>query len=256
MAESRKHTFADSGLSLTEEDIVIEPTFKAPTLIKSGRDLMNVCGDATSISKKHLPNDCLYLVTHLKTVDVRGTDQAVYMTAKAIMQSIRSDVDEEEELTQPEVVQPPAVYSITTENFEDVHGESINDIIQCTAPKKLAKAWLSGAITTAHLDDGLCFMVNESYDREHPANLFMGNVRLSYQFYTSQDLTKEVMANIQDGDVASEPLSEFFHTCLQVSKQYLKRNEKHCAGFTRYNPAKVAGGKKNRVDAVARKLFR
>ena len=39
----------------------------------------------------------------------------------------------------------PTIYTkITTDSFEDVHGESINDIIQCAAPKSLAKAWLSG----------------------------------------------------------------------------------------------------------------
>ena len=93
--ESRKRTFVDAGLTLTEEDLVIEPTNKSPTPIRSGRDLMDVCGDAASISKKHLPNDCLYLITDLKTVDVRGTDQAVHMTAKAIMQSIRVEAEEE-----------------------------------------------------------------------------------------------------------------------------------------------------------------
>ena len=173
------------------------------------------------------------------------------------------DDDEEEDLTQSDIAEAPASQQdtrITTENFEDVHGEPINDVIQCTAPKKLARAWLAGSVTMQTLDEGLCFLVNESFDREHPANLFMENVRLSYQFYSVSDLSKEVMAAIQDGDVTSEALLEFIQSCLVLTKQYQKRNEKHCSGFMRYTPQKSksggGGGKKARVDQAARRSFR
>ena len=80
---------------------------------------MDVCGEATSITKKFLPNNYLYLITDLKTVDIRGTDQAVYMTAKAVMQSIPLHIDDEEEdLTQPDNAEAPTVQQdtkITTE---------------------------------------------------------------------------------------------------------------------------------------------
>ena len=49
---------------------------------------MDVFGKASSIEKKHLPHNALILVTSLKTVAIRGSDQAVYMTGKLLFQSV------------------------------------------------------------------------------------------------------------------------------------------------------------------------
>ena len=227
ITKARKRTFQDADLTLSEQDIVNEaPTTRASEQLKSGRELMDVCGEATSIAKKFLPNNCLYLITDLKTVDISGTDQAVYMTTKAVMQSVPLHVDheeEEEDLTEPDVADAPTSQRdtrITTENFEDVFGEPINDIIQCTAPEKVARVGLAGSVMIQTLDESLCFLVNESFDRQHPANLFMENMRLSYQFYSVSDLSKEVMVEIQDGDTTADALLEFFQSCLTLSKQY------------------------------------
>ena len=87
-----KRTTTD-GLLTIQEEVMIEgsPASKRPTPITSGRALMDVSGEATSIGKKHLPHNTLFQVMELKTVDIRRTDQAVYMTSKVLFQAQRND---------------------------------------------------------------------------------------------------------------------------------------------------------------------
>ena len=88
------------------------------------RKLMDNFGGSTKIYKQHLPHNTLFEVTNLRTVDVHGTDQAVYMDAKLVMQA--ADEEDDEEATEGA--------SIVTNNFTDFNGADINDLIQCTAP--------------------------------------------------------------------------------------------------------------------------
>ena len=88
------------------------------------------------------------------------------------------------------------------------------DLIQCTAPKSLARAWITGGIISKHIDDGILVMINESYDRDHPSNRFMQNVHFNYQYYMGADLDSVVLKAAKNADMDSEPFRQFFLTCL------------------------------------------
>ena len=60
-------------------------------LLSSGKDLMDNFGGSTKIFKQHLPHNTLFMVTGLKAVEVHGTDQAVYMDAKLLMQAVHEE---------------------------------------------------------------------------------------------------------------------------------------------------------------------
>ena len=109
-----------------------EPAKKV-SLVMSGKDLMDNFGGSTKIFKQHLPHNAIFIVTDLKTVEIHGTDQAVYMDAKLLMQSV-SDEEEEEEIDdqdppsegQPIIDQDKADEKILTTNFVDHNGVEIN----------------------------------------------------------------------------------------------------------------------------------
>ena len=124
---------------------------------------------------------------------------------------------------------------ILTDDFQDSNDDEINDLIQCTAPRSLAKAWISGGITQKHIDDGILFMINESYDRNHAANEFMANVHHNYQYYFAADLTSEVVKAVEENDVHSVAFRDFFSLFLDKSADYKMRNKRHCIGQKRYN---------------------
>ena len=93
---SRKRRTDDEGVDFEES---IESTIEyGPTLPKipnvaSGRGSHGQLW--TKIFKQHLPHNTLFLVTALKTVDVHGTDQAMYMDAKLIMQAVQGEDEED-----------------------------------------------------------------------------------------------------------------------------------------------------------------
>ena len=82
LQRKRRIAEVDNWAALNEEEEVIEyadgePPIKKVTLpLVSGKDLMHVFCGSTKIFKKFLPSNAIFLVTNLKTVDVRGTDQA------------------------------------------------------------------------------------------------------------------------------------------------------------------------------------
>ena len=120
-------------------------------------------------------------------------------------------------------------------NFTDFNGAEINDLIQCTAPRSIAKSWVTGGITKDHIDNTILFMINESYDPDHEANKFMQNVHFNYQYYFGADLTAEVIEALKEGTVeASEAFKVFFVSCLEKSAEFKKRNEKYCKATERY----------------------
>ena len=97
----------------------------------------------------------------------------------------------------------PAPQQIVIQNFTDYNGAEINDLIQCTAPRSIAKSWLSGGVTKEHIDNSMLFMINESFDRDHDANKFMQNVHFNYQYYFGGDLQPEVLEDLKEGNVES-----------------------------------------------------
>ena len=229
--------------------------------VVSGKELMDTFGEATKIEKKMLPFNTLIQVVTLRTVDISGPIPAIYMTGKILLQQIESvveappskktkNVTEEEEEVEKE--EEDSEYSIISNNFVDFEGNDINDIIQCTAPRALARSWLSGATTPEHLEKGVLLLINESYQRDHPANQFMGNVHLNFQYYYPSDLDKNVYGILQEGVDFTSPLFQgFFASCLEQSAQYKARNKKHCAAVDRYGTTKNV-----KVSKVARRVFR
>ena len=230
-ASRKRHAGDDEDFEETMESSTIEygPTAPKVKNIVSGKELMDNFGGSTKIYKQHLPHNTMYEVTNLRTVDVHGTDQAVYMDAKLVMQALEEDEEDEEADRVTEGS------SIITSNFTDFNGAEINDLIQCTAPRSIAKSWLTGGITKEHIDNTMLFMINESYDRNHEANKFMQNVHFNYQYYFGADLTPEVIEAVKEGNVeTSEAFKAFFVSCLEVSAEFKKRNEKFCKATERY----------------------
>ena len=177
--------------------------------------------ESTMVFKQHLPHNTLYEVTNLRTVDGHG--QTVFMDAKLVMQAVDQKATEE-------------VEGIVTSNFTDFNGDEINDLIQCTAPRTIAKSWLTGGITKDHIDNTMLFMINESYDRDHKGNKIHD---FNYQYYFgAADLTVEVIEALkEEGTVdASKAFKAFFVSCLGKSAEFKKRNEEYC---NRYKPQRV-----------------
>ena len=226
-ASRKRHAGDDDGdfEETMESTIEYGPTAPKVKNVVSGKDLMDNFGGSTKIYKQHLPHNTLFEVTNLRTVDVHGTDQAVYMDAKIVMQAV--DDEEDDEATEGA--------SIVTNNFTDFNGAEINDLIQCTAPRSIAKSWLTGGITKEHIDNTILFMINESYDRDHDANKFMQNVHFNYQYYFGADLTADVVESLREGNVeSSDAFKAFFVSCLDQSAEFKKRNEKYCKATERY----------------------
>ena len=201
---------------------------------------MDNFGGSTKIYKQHLPHNTLYEITNLRTVDVHGTEQAVYMDAKLVMQAVVVDEEEEEDDEEEpkegasESVAPLATERIVTNNFTDFNGAEINDLIQCTAPRSIAKSWLTGGVTKEHIDNTILFMINESFDRDHDANKFMQNVHFNYQYYFGADLSADVVESLKEGNVESDAFKAFFGSCLDKSAEFKTRNEKYCKATERY----------------------
>ena len=224
-ASRKRHAGDDEDFEETVES-TIEYGATVPKVknVISGKDLMDHFGGSTKIYKQHLPHNTLFEVTNLRTVDVHGTDQAVYMDAKLVMQAV--DDEEDDDATEGP--------SIVTNNFTDFNGADINDLIQCTAPRSIAKSWLTGGITKEHIDNVILFMINESYDRDHDANKFMQNVHFNYQYYFGGDLTADVLESLREGNVSSDVFKAFFVSCLDQSAEFKGRNEKFCKATDRY----------------------
>ena len=150
------------------------------------------------------------------------------------MQAVDEEViDGEDEEANRELTEEGS--SIISSNFLDYNGAEINDLIQCTAPRSIAKSWLTGGITKEHIDNTILFMINESFDRNHESNKFMSNVHFNYQYYFGADLTPEVAEAVKEGNVeGSESFKAFFVSCLEVSAEFKKRNEKFCKATERY----------------------
>ena len=217
---------------IMESTMEYGPTAPKVKNVVSGKELMDNFGGSTKIFKQHLPHNTLFEVTNLRTVDVHGTDQAVYMDAKLVMQAV---VEEDEEAEEGSQADQEATEGIVTTNFTDFNGAEINDLIQCTAPRSIAKSWVTGGITKDHIDNTILFMINESYDRDHEANKFMQNVHFNYQYYFGADLTAEVIEALKEGTVeTSEAFKVFFVSCLEKSAEFKKRNEKYCKATERY----------------------
>ena len=83
-ASRKRHAGDDEDFEETMESSTIEygPTAPKVKNIVSGKELMDNFGGSTKIYKEHLPHNTVYEITNLRTVDVHGTDQAVYMDAK------------------------------------------------------------------------------------------------------------------------------------------------------------------------------
>ena len=227
-ASRKRHAGDEEDFEETMESTMeYGPTAPKVKNVVSGKELMDNFGGSTKIFKQHLPHNTLFEVVNLRTVDVHGTDQAVYMDAKLVMQAVDEDEEADQEATEGS--------SIVTTNFTDFNGAEINDLIQCTAPRSIAKSWVTGGITKDHIDNTMLFMINESYDRDHEANKFMQNVHFNYQYYFGADLTAEVIEALKEGTVdASEAFKVFFVSCLEKSAEFKKRNEKYCKATERY----------------------
>ena len=219
-----------------ESTIEYGPTIPKVKNITSGKELMDNFGGSTKIYKQHLPHNTLYEVTNLRTVDVHGTEQAVYMDARLLMQSVEEEYDEVDEPKGGESVtgEPIIIEKIVTSNFSDYNGAEINDLIQCTAPRSIAKSWLTGGVTKEHIDSTILFMINESFDRDHDANKFMQNVHFNYQYYFGADLSADVLESLKEGNVESDAFKAFFGSCLDKSAEFKTRNEKYCKATERY----------------------
>ena len=174
------------------------------------------------------------------------------MDAKLLMQVIPDGQEELSNETPPKqeednVEAQKDAERIITSNFQDYNGEDINDLIQCTTPRAVARAWLTGGMTQKHIDDGVIIMINESYDRSHPANKFMQNVHFSYQYYLGNDLPSGVLEAVNNGDIESTAFRTFFLRCLDKSAAFKIRNRKHCKASERYSSEKPARANANRV---------
>ena len=134
-----------------------------------------------------------------------------------------------------------------TTNFTDYNGAEINDLIQCTAPRSIAKSWLTGGVTKEHIDNHVLFMINESHDRDHPANKFMQNVHFNYQYYFGSDLKPDVLEALREANVDSPAFKSFFISCLDQSAEFKSRNRKFCKGSERYSTDKPARANVNRA---------
>ena len=130
--------------------------------------------------------------------------------------------------------EPITIQTIVTSNFTDFNGAEINDLIQCIAPRSIAKSWLSGGITKEHIDSTILFMIKESFDRDHDANKFMQNVHVNYQYYFGADLNADVLESLKEGNVESDAFKAFFGSCLDKSVDFKMRNEKFCKATERY----------------------
>ena len=116
-ASRKRHAGDDDDFEETvESTIEYGPSVPKVKNVMSGKDLMDNFGGSTKIYKQHLPHNTLFEVTNLRTVDVHGTDQAVYMDAKLVMQA----VDDEEDDDGTEGTEGP---SIVTNNFTDYNGQ-------------------------------------------------------------------------------------------------------------------------------------
>ena len=219
--------------------------------VVSGKELMENFGEATKIEKQMLPFNTLIQVMSLRAVDISGPIPAIYMTGKILLQQVeraepsakrtKNAAEEEEGEVEEEEQDSRQNYSVISSDFMDFEGNDINDIIQCTAPRALARSWQSGATTSDHLEKGVILLINESFQRDHPANQFMGNVHLNYQYYYPSDLDKNVYDILQEGvDFTSPLFQRFFASCLEQSAQYKARNKKHCAAVERYGAVKMS----------------
>ena len=173
----------DSGRDLVHieehEEVMFEKDTDIPIPpVVSGKELMDTFGEATKIGKKMLPFNALIQVLSLKSVDISGPTPAIYMTGKILLQEVeidgvrlspiakRSKIDVtgeegEEEGEEDLVEEQQPQRRIISEEFVDYEGNEINDIINCTAPRTLARSWRSGATTAEHLEKGILILINE-----------------------------------------------------------------------------------------------
>ena len=104
-----------------------------------------------------------------------------------------------------------------------------------------------GRMTKEHIDNYVLVMINESFDRDHPANKFMQNVHFNYQYYFGSDLKPDVLEALRKGDMESAAFRTFFIECLDRSAEFKARNRKFCKGTERYSAEKPARANANRV---------
>ena len=132
-SRATKRRSDDSGNQCEESVETIEyedgPTAPKVSLLTSGSDLMDNFGGSTKIAKQHLPHNTLFLVVWLKTVEVHGMDQAVYMDAKILMQGVQENDDEEQGNSTPNDDEEPQDERIIVSDFRDHNGHEINDLI-------------------------------------------------------------------------------------------------------------------------------
>ena len=96
-ASRKRHADDEDFEETVESTIEYGPTAPKVKTVTSGKDLTDIFGGSTKIYKQHLPHNTLFEVTNLRTVDVHGTDQAVYMDAKLVMQAVEEEFDEADE---------------------------------------------------------------------------------------------------------------------------------------------------------------
>ena len=106
---------------------------------------------------------------------------------------------------------------------------------------------MTGGMTQEHIDNFVLIMINESYDRTHPANKFMQNVHFNYQYYFGCDLNRDVLEALKQGDMKSAAFRQFFEKCLDKSAEFKTRNKKFCKGTERYSAEKPARANVGRV---------
>ena len=250
---SRKRTYVkgDKTLAVTEE-LITGPSLTKRRLVKkitSGEQLDNCFGEAINIPKRFLPNNTLIHVKKVNLVDVKGSDQAVYMVGRIFAQEFKKstgdiedddDAEEEEEEEDGDENVDNAV--MVTDSFVDFNGERINNLISCTASQSLTRAILTGGLTVEQIEgEGVVMMVNEMGDREHPMNKFMGNCNLCYQHHMQNKVPANVMrALLDDGNIPQDELLTFFKMCLKKSKTYKRRNIIFCASKDRFSDASGA----------------
>ena len=246
--------------------------------IKTGSDLNTFnYGKAVSLHKDQLPENALMLVTQLNKVELKGEQSAIYMTAKLLMQSIlvksnanKTNAENEIENDPINLTEANAEFSINDDcateieiidsDFRDYSGAVVTQLIKCTAPPSVAKAYLSGALTDETIKNGMLIMINESFDRFNPANLIQKMVHLNYQYYMPCEIPEKLRVGLMNENAATEDIREFFMGCLTVSANFKEQNEKFLDHFekTKHRNNVNVGSQSIRVNrAIMRtKIFK
>ena len=280
--KSRRTLTRPDGTIATEER-EHQPIIKANTTavkeIKTGSDLNTFnYGKAVSLHKDQLPENALMFVKQLNKVELKGEQSAIYMTAMLLMQTILIKSNKTSTKTVPNLSENESInlteadaefdinkddetdIEIIDSDFRDYSGAVVTQLIKCTAPPSVAKAYLSGALTDETIKDGMLIMINESYDRFHPANLIQKMVHLNYQYYMPCEIPEKLRVGLVNENAQLEDIREFFMTCLSVSANFKDQNEKFLDHFekTKNRNNVNVGAQSSRVNrAIMRsKIFK